>query len=795
MNGLKSSSTLCGTALIAIAAACSVPAYAETRAVGDDAAAGPQAGSAQDSGGDREFGDIIVTAQKRSESLRDVPMSITALSGDQLQERGIKDAADLAKATPGFSYVESGQSVPVYSLRGVGFFDTSIGARPTVSVYLDQMPLTFAIMTAGTAFDLERVEVLKGPQGTLFGSNATGGAINYIAAKPKGTVEAEFTGSYGRFNNVDVTGYVTGPLAPNLNGRIAVRGVRSDGWQRSYTRDDTLGEQRFLQGRLLLDWSPSDTVRFSFNANGFIDKSDTQAGQLLAISPTRPQNLNQYPLLASYPLAPADNRAADWDPNTDFEKDNSFYQLSLRSEVDLSEAITLTSMTSYSDMDVRQTVDIDGLSLNNGKILTVGSASSFSQELRLSGDMGGARWIVGGNYSKDKSYEDGHSDFIYTTAAAGFAAFPGRFQANNATGSQDFDTWAVFGNVDYEIGDQIVLHGGARYTKADLTYATCSRTGDSASAQAVTGFVNFLRGLSGFAPIAPLGVGQCLSLDGTLTPGLLAGELNEDNISWRAGLDWKPAADALLYVSVSQGYKSGNSPVLNAFGQAALRPVTQESVIAYEAGFKIALAGRKVDLSGAAFYYDYKNKQLKGRSFAPPSVLGAIESLVNVPKSRIYGFEGQVNLFPVEGLSISAGGTYIDSKVRGSFPNFSLLGTATDFGGEPFPYTPKWQFSTDVTYSHPINSNIDGFVGGALSYRSGTTAGFGDERDLLINEYTLLDLRAGIKSQDDNWRVEVFGRNVTNTYYWTNVARAFDVTRRLAGKPATYGVSVGYKFR
>jgi outer membrane receptor protein involved in Fe transport len=782
------------TALIAITASWAAPAFAETPAAREPAVAGPQVGAEQDAGETQGYGDIIVTAQKRSESLRDVPMTITALSGDQLQARGISDAADLAKATPGFSYVESGQSVPVYSLRGVGFFDTSIGARPTVSVYLDQMPLTFSIMTAGSAFDLERVEILKGPQGTLFGSNATGGAINYIAAKPKPSFEAGIAGSYGRFNTAELSGYVTGPLAPNLNARIAVRGVRSDGWQRSYTRDDSLGEQRFIQGRLLLDWSPSDTVRFNFNANGFIDKSDTQAGQLIAVAANRPQNLNLYPLLGSYPLSPRDNRAADWDPNTDFSRDNRFYQLSLRGEIDLSDSVTLTSLTSYADMAVRQLVDIDGISLNNGKILTIGDASSFTQELRLSGSLGAARWIVGGNYSKDKSFEDGHSDFLYTTAAAGFLPFPGRFQANNATGSQDFDTYAVFGNVDYEIG-HFVLHGGARYSKADLTYATCSRTGDAASAAALTGFFNLLRGLSGRPAIAALGVGQCLSLDGNLMPGLLAGELSEDNVSWRAGLDWKPARDTLLYVSVSQGYKSGNSPVLNAFAQAALRPVTQESVLAYEAGLKVALADRKVDLSAAAFYYDYRNKQMKGRSFQPPSVLGAIESLVNVPKSRIYGFEGQANLYPVEGLTVSVGATYLDSKVLGSFPNFSLLGAATDFGGDAFPYTPQWQVSSDVAYEHPLGEDMKGFVGGSLSYRSATTAGFGTEAVLRIDDYALLDLRAGIKSQDGRWRVELFGRNVTNSYYWTNVARAFDVVRRLAGKPATYGITVGYKFR
>ncbi|MGE4323847.1 MAG: TonB-dependent receptor, partial [Sphingobium sp.] len=237
--------------------------------------------------------EIIVTAQKRQQSLSDVPMSITAVSGDNLVQRGVTDVQGLAKLTPGLSVAESGNSVPVYSLRGIGFFDTSVGARPTVSVYVDEVGMPFSIMTQGASFDLERVEVLKGPQGTLFGQNATGGAINYIAAKPKDTLEAGLNGSFGRFNDLDVTAFVTGPITDTLKARVAVRGNISDGWQRSYTRDATLGDKKFLQGRVILDWEPTDTVRFSFNANGFLDKSDTQAPQLLQVLPQAPKNADR----------------------------------------------------------------------------------------------------------------------------------------------------------------------------------------------------------------------------------------------------------------------------------------------------------------------------------------------------------------------------------------------------------------------------------------------------------------------------------------------------------------------
>lgn len=741
---------------------------------------------------EQSTGDIIVTAQKRSESLRNVPMSITAISGDQMQRRGISDVASLAKITPGFSYVETGQSVPVYSLRGVGFFDTSLGARPTVSVYLDQMPLTFSIMAAGAAMDLERVEVLKGPQGTLFGGNATGGAINYIAAKPKSTFGAGMNGSYSRFGTIDAQSYVTGPLSGTLNVRLATRIVRGDAWQRSYTRNDKLGKQKLLQGRFIADWTPTSEVRFELNANGYVDHSDTQAGQLVAIVYSRPTAASSYPLLGTYPLPPKNNQAADWDPGRKFSRNNSFYQLGLRSEVDLTDGITLTSLTSFARAKIDQVTDVDALAITNDTNSTRGVVKSLNEELRIGGRAGIAQWIIGANYAREESFEDGLSEYLYATSTASFASFEGKWDRAFATGRQTFDNKAVFGNVDLDVGTKIVLHGGIRYTRTKLDYSSCSRAGDASTGLVVTNFVNSLRRNVGLGPIPLIAAGQCLSIGLDLTSGALAGQFNESNASWRAGADWKPVKGVLVYANASKGYKSGNSPVLNALTQAQLRPVAQESVLAYEVGLKANIIPRILEASGAGFYYDYRDKQVKGRSIATPNVLGVSELVVNIPKSRIWGVEGQISLFPTEGLSVTGGGTYIDSQVQSSFPNFSILGTPANFKGEAFPYTPKFQAVGDVAYEHSLSSSLTGTWGASYSYRTKTVAGFGVSDVLSINAYGLLDLRAGVKDADNRWRVELFGRNVTNAYYWTNVGRVFDVARRLTGRPATYGISFGY---
>ncbi|EQA99433.1 TonB-dependent receptor [Sphingobium sp. HDIP04] len=734
--------------------------------------------------------DIVVTAQKRAQSLSTVPMSVTALTGEQLAARGINDVQDLAKVTPGLNFVQSGSGVPVYSLRGVGFYDTAVGARPTVSVYVDEAPLPFSVMTTGAAFDLERVEVLKGPQGTLFGQNATGGAINYIAAKPRDELGAGVTASFARFNTLDAQGYVTGPLAPGLNARLAVRGVRGDGWQQSYTRNDSLGRQRMLQGRFLLDWQASDRLRLSLNLNGFIDDGDTQAGQLLTVIPLFAPFAATIPLVTNYPRSPETPRAADWNADTPFRKDNSFYQAVLRGDYELTDDITLVSLNSYSRMRMHQRIDLDGTSLSNGDQTVRGRITSFSTEERLTGNFGPATVILGLNYAYDRTREDAFWSMPYSTQNSYFTPLTNDVAAA-PYGYQDFNTYAAFGNVDYDIGRLVTLHAGARYTKADLRYEGCSRPGNQHSADASTRLFNGVLAMVGRPLIPPIPLNGCSALDNNLAYAEhIGGTFNEDSLSWRVGVDVKPAERVLLYANASRGYKAGSVPVLSGTSVDQYVPVKQESVVALEAGFKASLFGRLVDVTGAAFNYDYSDKQLQGRII---TLMGPLIALVNVPKSRVRGFEGQVTVYPTNGLSLTAAATYLDSKVTSDFINYTIIGTRKNFIGNDFPYTPKWQVNLDGNYRFPVSSRLDANLGVNYSYRTSTNAGFGNEPLLYMKDYGVLDLRAGFGSSDGRWQVSAFGRNVTNSYYWTNVAKLFDVVRRLAGQPATYGIQMNWR--
>lgn len=226
--------------------------------------------------------EIIVTAQKRSERINDVPMSITAVTADELQSRGISNVADLVKVVPGFQYTNTYYGAPVFTIRGIGFYDNSVAARPTVSAYVDEIPVPFSALTQGVALDLEHVEVLKGPQGTLFGSNSTGGALNFIAAKP--TRDFQYGGdvTVGRFAQGDTSAFVSGPVSDTIAVRVALKQEFGGDWQQSVTRDDTLGQRDKTFGRVLVDFHPTDRLRFMLSLNGFRDGSDTQAAQYIA---------------------------------------------------------------------------------------------------------------------------------------------------------------------------------------------------------------------------------------------------------------------------------------------------------------------------------------------------------------------------------------------------------------------------------------------------------------------------------------------------------------------------------
>ncbi len=759
-------------------------------------AATPHAQSAapaqRDGGGSIE--EVVVTAQKVSQNINDVGMSISATSGERLNELGIKDTADLVKIVPGFNHTYTLYGTPVYSIRGVGFVETTLSAGPTVSVYADEVPLPFTAETQGTTLDVRRVEVMKGPQGTLYGQNSTGGAINYIANKPGDELEGGVDASYGRFDTMDVQGFLSGPLSDTVRGRVALRTIQSDGWQQSYTRHDSLGAKSFLNGRMMLEWDATEKLSARLTLHGWQDQSENPAPQFFAVIPRSP-GVPLAQAFVDYPTAPHDPLKADWNPDRSLKNDNHFYMGTLRLDYDLAPDLTLTSLTSYQKFDRDQPLEGDGTTFQDYYSEQFGSIDTWYQELRLSGGFHGqGNWIVGANYQQDDTVDRFHQ--YYGDATSAFVV--GVYGPDSVPQTwQDITTYAFFANAEYPLSDALTVQAGARYTNSQRDFKGCSRDaadpsnpGWGGQSEAIQVYLRSLYGLSGYTPVPPGGCGT-MGPPPEFQPGLVYDQLDEDNVSWRVDVNWNVLPETLLYANVSQGYKAGSFPTLAIALSRQFEPVTQEKLLAYEAGFKSSLASSTVQFNGAVFYYDYQDKQILGDVLDP--VFGPLPALVNVPKSHVVGFESSLDWAPLDGLTITPSVSYQKTEIDGDFQNFNFRGQVQDFSGEPFPVAPKVQADLDVQYQWPVGDGWQAFVGAHANYQDDTNAFFGEDPLLKIPSYTLVDVRAG--AARGPWQISAWGRNVTDEYYWNNVSYAADAMVRFAGMPRTFGIDVKYRMQ
>ncbi|MBU3993889.1 MAG: TonB-dependent receptor [Alphaproteobacteria bacterium] len=735
---------------------------------------------------DAAYGDIIVTAQKREQSINDIPLSITALSADQLANRRIDSAADLTRSVAGFNFADTGVNAPVYSLRGVGYFDYSLAAAPAVSVYMDEVALPYAAMTQGAAFDLERVEVLRGPQGTLFGQNATGGLINYIAKKPTDHFSAGASVGYGRFNRVDAGGYVSGPLGPTLKARLAVQTTQMDDWQYSYTRADTNGSINRTNGRLLLDWEATPDLKVSLNFNGYIDKSDPSATQVIAITPLTPARV--LPAVATYPLAPQNARAADWSNTVHPYRDDKFWQASGRIDLNVGADMTLTSISAYSKLDTDDYIDRDGMDNDNSQYALKGQIKSFSQELRLSGKAGILNYVFGGTYSDSHTLEN--QTVNIATASNVQSVFGIKFSDASNRIKNDVTTWALFASGDWALADRLSLTTGIRYTKTKLDFVGCANATEPSAIAALGAISAYYRNLNSLPPVPYMTDQGCITLNNEFLAQEPRETLKEDNVSWRVALNYKVDDNVHLYSSVSRGFKAGNSITVAGSSVNQYVPVKQEELTSYEVGFKARLLDRRMQLNGSAFYYDYKNKQARSKTL--DVVFGPLQALVNIPKSHAWGAELEMQLRPVDGFTISTGLAYLDTKIDNWSTGYDALGVQRDLAGHPFSFAPKWQANADVDYEYSIGESMKAFVGAGMTYHSSASADFNSGPLFAIDPYTLIDARLGLKDTKNGWRVSVWGKNLFNKYHWDSVIRVQDTVVRTPAMPATYGITLGF---
>jgi iron complex outermembrane receptor protein len=781
--------------LATLALMCTAPVYADT-------GAGP-AGPAENTSV-KALDEIIVTAQKRSESANSVGISINALSDKGLEARGIANIADLVKAVPSFTYSPTFYATPVYTLRGVGLYDSGFASSPAVSVYVDQVALPYPVLTPGATLDVERVEVLKGPQGTLFGENSTGGAINYIAAKPTDYFTAGGDLTFSRFDQVEVDGYVSGPLTDTLNARVAVRSVQGGAYQESQTRPgDFRGNNDQDYVRLLLDWKPIDRLKVAININAWKDDSETIAPQLVKVIPSNPALAK--PILLNSPIAPNDARFADWPADVPTQKRDKFYQLSSREDYSLTDALTLTAITAYQSADLHRPTDLGGTAADDTDFVTFGSLRNVNQELRIAGDTDRVNWLIGVNYDHTNSDEEALTNIPYDTINQPLPFIP-PFDQVREYSKQTISTEAAFANIQYKLTDRLSVQAGTRYTDVQHKAANC--VFDPSASQYLTSVFNFLQGVFQGSPtgtpavvIPPHGCYPLDAANGFIPPGVYRQELPEHNISWRGGINYTFANDTLLYLNDSRGYKAGIFPTLEPSTVQQFAPAKQERLDAYELGVKTPLAQRRVELTAAAFFYNYKDKQVRGSILDP--IFGHLEELVNVPKSEVWGTELGILARPIDSLTVSLSAAFVHSAVSGAGFEKVVVNLANEsgtFGGSELPYSPKITGNLDVQYTRPFvfrGANLTGVLGASGNYQGNETATYQNAITSApaydIHAYALLDLRAGFGAPDGSWKILVWGRNITNKFYVNGVDQGSDTLIRYAGEPRTYGVTFSVK--
>lgn len=593
-------------------------------------------------------GDIVVTAQRREQSLLQVPLAISALGGETLQNKGISNSASLATAVPNLQVSSPyGNTQPNFSLRGISVANeyNSNQASP-VGVYIDDVYIAARTSHGMGLFDLERVEVLRGPQGTLFGRNTTGGAINFITRTPTLSGENGYAeAGYGNFDTFKAQGALEATMVEDQLGiRVAANYENGDGQIRNVAaggRDANSVDT--LQGRLALRIQPGNgPLDIKIRAYAGRDRG-TQAGIHGLTGPDTPGQ-----------------GFFDVNENRIGESRTDAWGVAANVALELSPEMTLTSITSYDGgkQDLQQAAD--GSPLDVLDINWRSNFRQFSEEVRLNYEGDRLKLVGGGFYGWDRTITDNRFN-IGSAIAPGVNG--GFFQHYR----QSRRSYAAFLQGDYDLTDQLVLTLGARYTWDKAKYRD--------------GFAYLFAGDVGGPDLPLASTVPCAGVAGTCAYDPAARyEIDGSNkaLTGRAALSYTFDSGTLVYASYSRGYRSGAFNGGGYTSSVGITYIDPERVNAYEIGVKGRFLDNKLTLSGAGFYYDYSNQQVQDTRPGPVSFL------VNAPKSQVYGGEVEATFRAFPGFVINASGGYLHA----SYKELTLQGT--DLSGNALPFAPRW---------------------------------------------------------------------------------------------------------
>ncbi len=739
-------------ALLACTVVSAAPAVAQTGADVAEAQDRASKPSAEQTGG---LEDIVVTATRREERLQNIPVTVSAITANTLGGAGIVEVRSLTQVVPGLNGARN-LSVNLPVIRGVGSSGVTVGDESNVATYIDGIYQADPFSTSLELVEVERVEVLKGPQGTVFGRNATGGLINIITPDPKFEAHGRISAKYGRMrgdaNDYDLRAYITGPLTSTIAADLAALYRKNDGYIKNLASGGYLGRTRVIDLRSKLLFQPSDSARIILTGQ-YADSND----QTTAAQPFNNNSAGLFdpPLVAGGAPIPVPNvilptrpwqTSLSFTPRTDYER----YNLSLRSQFEF-DGFNLETSTGYMNAKNAQDADSDSSNIYRGSTLITLKSDTFSQEVRLlSNGAGRLKWIVGAYYFN----LDGSMDIALGGAPRSTVPPSFTFLAPEVKTT----SWAGFAEGTYELTDTFFVTVGGRYSseKRKLRQA--------------------LNGVSLVAP-AP----------GFDTDGVARKSFNK--WTYRIALRYNFADDANLYASYGTGFKSG---VFNGLGFSGVA-TDPEEIKAWEVGVKAdPLPWLRTNIS--AYYYDYTDLQVNARA---PGGLAFL--LQNAATAEIYGAELEVTAAPTDDLQIRTAIAYThanykdfpDSPLFVALPQGGNLQTTTDASGNQMTRAPRFTFNLGFNWGRDFAGGRIG-ISGNLFHSAKVYHDFANT--LMQKSHQLLNGEISWTTPDENLRFFLWGTNLTNAKVAQQISPGALGTYVVYERPRRLGIGAQFKF-
>ncbi|HEY2051237.1 MAG TPA: TonB-dependent receptor [Caulobacteraceae bacterium] len=736
-----------------------------------------------------------MTAQRRTENIQNVPVSVQAISPKQIQALGIKETEDLGKITPNVTIVnpEGAGNQPLITIRGIGLNDFDSNNSGPNGVYVDDVYISAPSAQSFAIFDLSQVQILKGPQGTLYGRNTSGGALIFTSNKPTDQFTSDFHLEYGNFNTIYAVAAVGGPITSNLDGRIAVVYNHSDGYMWNNLTDSPASGTNNEALRIQLLYKPTDNLKVAFSSTaGYVRNLPTEYGHIGTFAPGT-QNTPS-PTVCSPAQAfaggcvdlfgygtPSGFWNGSWSRNQDLQVLNLIESLRVDYTVG---RITLTSISAYQYNWKYFPEDTDGGPDDLLQATYGVRSSTWTQEFRVAENEKNYNWVLGAYYLHEHLTQNQPLSLFYNgDEFGGFGippgpgAFDGVAQESFDNSRQVTDSAAVYGQGDYSLGKLTLTLGGRfTYERKTFDYDGSTQFQDN--------------GTGNYGPLQDI---------------ILANEAQSvSNFTWRAALSYHFTDNVMGYASAATGFKSGdfNGSFLSNIEQQALlqlQPVKPEYVTSYEIGAKTSFLDHRLVFDAALFYNDYRDEQI----FASVpqlinSAVGPIEEttqiLANAHKAHTEGAEFQVTANPIRGLTIDLQPAWLQAKIdQAGLPIFS---GSTNLDGKQLANAPHFTFVGTVAYRIPVWHSDNVSLRWNSDYRSHEFFDSTNDPYIQQNAYWLHNLNVDYESHK-GWSAGVYIRNLTNTEYAvtsTDLTSPFGLLEPVLGMPRTFGVELNYHY-